>query len=152
MNRPALLPGVILIGLGVYFFLRELDLPQLAAYLSWPVILIIIGAAFLITSFSSQKQKMLVLPGSILTLLGIHFWGMHFSPEWPTHWSFFPGIVGLAFLLTFLRTRETSQLVPATILLAVFVLAYLFNDLSLILDWWPVALIIVGVFLLVRRN
>lgn len=152
MMRSARLPGFILIGLGAYFLLQELDIPLFEEYLSWPIILIVIGIAFLITSLSSKQQKMLILPGSILTLLGIYFWGMQTYPDWPNHWSFYPGMVGLSFLITYVRTRESSHLATAIILLGVFVVAYLIDDLSMILDWWPVALIIIGLYLILRRK
>lgn len=152
MKRSTKLPGVILIGLGAYFLLQELDIPLLEEYLSWPVILIVIGIAFLVTSLGSKQQKMLILPGSILTLLGIYFWGMQTYPSWPNHWSFYPGMVGLAFLITYLRTREGSHLVSAIILLGVFVVVYLLNDLSMFLNWWPIALILIGLYLILRRK
>src|SRR5690606_3585895 len=125
MNRSALLPGLILIGLGLYFFLKEMDILILQAYLNWQLILIIIGSAFIITSLSSPKQKMFMLPGAIMFLYGAYVWGLHPSLALPTRWSIYPGLVGLAFLFTFLRTKETGFLIPAGILLLFCTPAYL---------------------------
>lgn len=33
MKRPALLPGLILLGLGLYFFLRQFQIPILSDFL-----------------------------------------------------------------------------------------------------------------------
>lgn len=65
----------LLIGIGLFFLLRELRLPILTDFYSWPTLLILIGTAFLIYAFSSRDFKNL-FPGVILLGLGIHFHGL----------------------------------------------------------------------------
>jgi hypothetical protein len=151
LKRPALLPGLILLGLGVYFLLKQLNIVEQGHILSWPLILIIIGLSFMICSFSGW-DRMLILPGGILLALGVHFLGLHAWSFWPTHWSLFPGAVGIGFVLVYIRTKEVSFLIPAGVLLALPTVFYVFDGLHMLQEWWPVVLILVGVFLLFRRR
>lgn len=150
MKRPALLPGLILLGLGTYFLLKQLHILELGHILSWPSILIIIGLSFIICSFSGW-DRMLILPGGILLSLGVHFLGLHAWAGWPTHWSIYPGAVGIGFLLTYIRTQEPTFLIPAGVLLAMPTIFYVFGGLHMLQQWWPVVLILVGAYLLFKR-
>jgi hypothetical protein len=151
MNRPALLPGLILLGLGLYFFLQQFHIPFLSDILNWPVILIVIGLSFIICSFSGW-DKMMILPGGILLSIGIIFLGMDIWSALSIHWSMYPGAVGVGFLLAFIRTKETSFLVPACVLLAFPFVFYVLGGLDIIQQWWPIALVLVGIFLIFRRK
>lgn len=151
MKRPALLPGLILIGLGIYFLLKQLNVPEFGHILSWPLILIIIGLSFIICSYSGW-DRMMILPGGILLSLGIHFYGLQAWADWPNQWSLYPGAVGIGFLLAYIRTKEAPFLIPAGVLLALPTIFYVFDGGNMLHQWWPVALVLVGVYLLFRRR
>jgi len=151
MSRPALLPGLILLGLGLYFLLRQFNLPLFDQLMTWPMILIIIGSAFMICSYSGW-DKMLILPGGILLALGIHFLAMNSSAHWPVHWSMYPGAVGSGFLLAYIRTQDRSFLIPAGILLGIPIIVLGFGGFHVMATWWPIAVILIGVYLLLKRS
>jgi hypothetical protein len=85
-KRTELLPGLILLGIGLYFFLRQLDLPLVSEFLIWPLLLVIVGLAFIICSFAGW-DKQLSLPGGITLFLGLHFLFLHTISDWPSHWA-----------------------------------------------------------------
>lgn len=151
MKRPALLPGLILIGLGLYFLLQQFNVPLFQDWLSWPVIMMIIGAAFIVCALFGW-DKSFILPGGILLALGFHFYAGRVFSNWPDHWSMFPGSVGVGFLLAYINTRESSYLYPALILLGIPTFFYFLNGFSAIQTWWPVALIAVGVYILLKKK
>ena len=64
--------GVLLIGFGLFFVLQQYSIPILSRFDTWPTILIILGMAFLAQGYLN-KQPESILPGGILTGLGIHF-------------------------------------------------------------------------------
>ena len=55
-TRTALFPGIILIGIGLLFLLANLDLVPRIRVL-WPVILIIVGLAFIISGKRKPEEK-----------------------------------------------------------------------------------------------
>lgn len=151
MKRPALFPGLIVLGIGIYFLLYQLNIPAMERYLNWPLFLIIVGLAFVISSFSGW-DKMMILPGGIILGLGAHFYGLTAIYGWPTHWSMIIGGVGFGFLLTYARTFERAYLFPAGVLLAFPIIILGFRAEALLFDWWPIVLIIVGAYLILKRK
>lgn len=151
MNRETLFPGMVLLGLGVYFLLRQLEIPAIDNYLSWPVIVMVVGLAFIISSFFG-RDKGAVVPGGITFFIGVHFFALEHISEWPDHWSMYPGAVGMGFLLSFLRTLEIGYLVPSGILLAFPILLLGFQGEQWIQHWWPMALIVLGLFMVFGKG
>ncbi|WP_025027448.1 LiaI-LiaF-like domain-containing protein [Caldalkalibacillus mannanilyticus] len=151
MINQRLLPGFILIGLGAYFLLKQLQLPLFEELISWPLILIIVGLSFILASFMGW-EKILILPGGIVFSLGFHFFALYNFSFWSHHWSLFPGAVGVGFLITFLRTRIIHFMIPATILLALPAFHFLFGGMSFLFQWWPVIPILIGVYLIFGRR
>ncbi|WP_088050788.1 LiaI-LiaF-like domain-containing protein [Virgibacillus dakarensis] len=160
MKKQNSFAGYLLIGIGGYFLLRELKVPIITDFYSWTTLLIIIGLALLIHSYSSKDYQNLFV-GTIILGLGIHFHGMNHYAFWIDHWAVYPLIVGIAFIVRSLKTKK--GLLPGVILIGGSLLLIFsiqlpawFNWIYIIVDYleryWPIAIIIIGIFLLKRKK
>src|SRR5690625_6389342 len=75
MKKQNIFIAYILIGFGVYFLIKQLNLTLFENFYSWPSFLIIIGIAFLIHSYSFLEYSN-IFTGVFLLGLGIHFLGL----------------------------------------------------------------------------
>ncbi|WP_121639621.1 LiaI-LiaF-like domain-containing protein [Virgibacillus sp. Bac330] len=160
MKKQNTLTAYLLIGIGLFFLLKQLNIPILNNFYSWQTIIIIIGLVLLIHSYITKNYQNL-FSGTILLGLGIHFYGLTYYSFWIDHWAMYVLIVGVAFIVRFLQTKE--GLIPG-ILLTAFSLVMMFsvqlpswfNWIYTIVDvmerFWPVLLIIFGLFLLTKRK
>lgn len=159
MKRNSLV-AYLLIGIGLFFLLRELKIPILTDFYSWPTFLILIGAAFLIHSFSSKEFKHL-FPGVLLLGLGIHFHGINHYSFWIDHWGMITLIVAIAFLARALKTKKGY--LPGFILLIISIIALFVDNQPGWFGWfhqvagwmerfWPIILILFGVYILMKRK
>lgn len=145
-----------MIGFGIYFLIKQLHLSIFENFYSWPTFLIIIGIAFLIHSYSHGEHST-IFAGVFLLGLGIHFHGLHNYDFWFDHWSVYPLIVGIAFLVRYLKTR--NGLLPGIILVGISLFMifsiklpdeykFIYQIIDFIETFWPVALIVLGIYLL----
>ncbi|WP_407272639.1 LiaI-LiaF-like domain-containing protein [Radiobacillus sp. PE A8.2] len=152
--------GYLLVGIGIYFLLRQLQFPILTNFYSWPTLLIIIGLAFLLHSYIANDYKNL-FPGVIVLGLGIHFHGLNHYGFWVDHWGVYPFIIAIAFLLRFQKTK--NGLVPGLILLVISLFAIFSTNkpswfrwvdqvIGVLENFWPVVLIVLGAYLLFRKK
>ncbi|MFC4388332.1 LiaI-LiaF-like domain-containing protein [Gracilibacillus marinus] len=150
----------ILIGLGTFFLLKELKIPILTDFYSWPTLLILLGAAFFIHAYSAKEYKN-IFPAVILLGLGVHFHGIAHYSFWIDHWGVYTFIVGLAFFLRFLKTKQ--GIVPSIILIGISIFAifvdnqpswfvWIYDIMNWIERFWPLLLIGIGVYLLLRKK
>ncbi|WP_188453492.1 LiaI-LiaF-like domain-containing protein [Virgibacillus oceani] len=160
MKKQNSFAGYLLIGIGAYFLLRELKLPIITDFYSWPTLLIVIGLALLIHSYSSKDYQNL-FSGTIVLGLGIHFHGNEHYSFWIDHWAIYPLIVGIAFIVRYLKTK--TGLLAGTILIGVSLLLIFSIRLPAWFDWiyivinfiesfWPILLIGIGVYLLRKKK
>ncbi|TQS76120.1 hypothetical protein DX933_02745 [Ornithinibacillus gellani] len=160
MKRQHAFAGYVLVGLGAFFLLRQLKVPILTNFYSWPTLLIIIGLAFLIHSYRSKDYQHL-FTGTILLGLGLHFHGLEHYSFWINHWAMYPLIVGIAFLVRYTKTKH-GLLIGAGLTIFSLLMVYsvkfqetfqwipsLFQFLE---TYWPIALIIVGIYLLTKKK
>ena len=156
MKKQHALSAYVLIGLGIYFLIQQLNLTFFQQFYSWPTFLMIIGIAFLIYSYSAREYQH-IFTGVLLLALGIHFHGLENYSFWFDHWSAYALIVGIAFFIRFIKTR--SGLIPAAILIGISLLLIFSVTLPAWFNWiygvadfletfWPVALIAIGLYLL----
>ncbi|WP_350308630.1 LiaI-LiaF-like domain-containing protein [Gracilibacillus phocaeensis] len=154
------LMAYLLIGIGVFFLLRELHLPILTDFYSWPTLFILIGAAFLIYAFNSKEYKQ-IFPGVVLLGFGIHFHGLAHYPFWIDHWGMYTLIISLAFLIRAFKTKK--GVVPGLLLLALslFVMfvnqqpgwfSWVYQGMNWLERFWPVLLIAIGFYLLLKKK
>lgn len=149
--------GLLLILIGLFFQGVNSGWLSLDNQELWPFFIIAPGLLLIALAFTTSAKNT-ILPGVIVTGVGLFFlmrqWGLL---PWSMDllWPVFPGLVGLGFLLTYtMGTRDKGLLVPAFILLGICLifLAINFNLLShSIWRYWPVVLIIGGLFLILSR-
>ncbi len=146
----------ILIGIGVYFLIKQLELQIFSPFYSWPTFLIIIGIAFLIHSYSTNDYDH-IFTGALLLGLGIHFHGLENYDFWFDHWSAYALITGIAFIIRYVRTKK--GLIPGAVLIGIALLMifsvtlpewfkWIYGLVEFLESFWPVALIVFGVYLL----
>ena len=154
MKRQGIFPGVLLIGVGLIFLLQNYSIPYINTIFTWPSILLIIGLAFLFQAYIGKDYHS-IFTGVLLVGLGIHFHGLQLFSFWPNHWAMFTMIIGLAFLFRYSKTKKDG-FIPGIILLLISLIAFFYTgfiDLfgsfySYVDSFWPIALIIAGVYLL----
>lgn len=148
--------GVLLVGFGIFFLLNELHMSIAAKVYTWPVLLILIGAALLTESALSQDHSNL-LASYILITLGIHFYVSKQIPFWPTNISMVVFMVAISFLLSARKVK--SGFFQGGTLLIIAILMMFSDRLKLFLPkvedgvnylttFWPILLLLVGLYLL----
>jgi len=141
--------GIILILLGAFFLCVQLGLVNWDNF--WPIILIVGGLLFYLGFLVNRRNFGLLMPGTILLVIGVLFFYTnqgywHRMDElWPT----FVLAPGLGFILMYIFGPKGNALwIPATVLIVLACLFY--GRLWGIFRYWPVILIAVGLYLLVR--
>jgi len=156
MKRHPIFPGFILLGFGAYFFLERSNIYILEGFYSWPTLLFIIGIAFTLQAYIGKEYES-ILPGVIFLGLGIHFHVVHKIDFWPDHIGAFILIISLGFFLKHQKTK-TGLLYGLLFLILAFLqlfydqianwLGLLENSMSVLLNAWPILLMIIGGYLL----
>ncbi|HLR80510.1 MAG TPA: DUF5668 domain-containing protein [Bacillota bacterium] len=151
--------GYLLIGIGVFFLFKHLKIPIVTDFYSWPTLLIIIGIVLFIHSFSTKRYNNL-FAGTILLGLGIHFHGLKHYSFWIDHWAIYLLIVGIAFIIQSMKTKRglSTGLMLSGLSIFMIYSMQLPNELRWLDDlvgyietYWPVALIIIGIFLIRKK-
>jgi hypothetical protein len=152
-KQGSIISGSILILVGL-FFLAAQFFPNLATFINfeilWPFLVVGLGLIFLVGGLINSPP--LFVPGSIVTGVGLILLYQNLTDNWH-HWQLWllvTGFVGVGIMLTSIREGKgiSGSMPAAGILIAislVLVLAFTFADL------WPVALIIIGLFLFIRN-
>lgn len=82
-----LVAGVILIGLGVFFLLFNLDLVEIdPPWQWWPLLLVAIGAGRLLTADDHDERRggtWLILLGGWLLINSLGLFGLSWHDSWP---------------------------------------------------------------------
>lgn len=152
--------SILLIGLGFYFLLKQIYIPVLSNFYSWPTILMIIGIAFLVNAYAGGVKQN-VFPGAVLLGFGIHFHGVQHYAFWMDHWGVYLFILGIAFLLKYQMTRKGLWVGLILVVLSIFALfssvkpqwfIWMERSFHFIEHFWPVVLIIIGFYLLFKRS
>lgn len=143
IQRNQLVPGLILIVLGVLFLLRD------QINLSGGIVLLALGAIFLIGYFTSCGYGLLI-PGCILAGLGL---GEMLNSS---SLGLGLGFIAIFGIDTLVRGRMSHwwPLIPGVIITAD---AALSNDnpafaaiRNVVADWWPLLLVLLGVLILLQ--
>ncbi|MCM3769940.1 MULTISPECIES: LiaF transmembrane domain-containing protein [Priestia] len=156
MKKQSMFFGVLLVGFGIFFLLNELHMSIAAKVYTWPVLLILIGAALLTESALSQDHSNL-LASYILITLGIHFYVSEQISFWPTNISMVVFMVAISFLLS--ARKAKSGFFQGGTLLIIAILMMFSDRLKLFLPkvedgvnylttFWPILLLLVGLYLL----
>jgi hypothetical protein len=157
--------GVVLVVLGLFALLVQFT--GFDASGSWPLFVVIPGVTLLLIGFLSLGTGALI-PGAILTVIGLILAYMNATQDWPA-WAFAwplvaPGGVGVGIFLQGLRTRDAHLLRQGRVLMFVSVIIFMigfviFGTIFKISEtdygWFgkaalPALLIVIGVVLLAR--
>lgn len=157
MKRENLVGGLILILLGLVFLVYQL-FPDLFGGFSWPWILAGIGAILAISSLVGRIGGLMIPATILLGLAGIFIYQERTGDwdSWAYIWALIPGFVGLGMFIGGLYDRELGQarggsLVLMFISLILFAVFGGFFGLEVsILRYWPVLLILFGVYVLIK--
>lgn len=157
----AIIGGIILLALGVWFLLQALglDLPGLGQL--WPIFPTLGGLAFIATYILGEDEEAgLLVPGVAGLLIGIFFFFITLGPlgweDLAVWWPIFPLLGGVAFTITWLADRgETGLLVPGLGGILVGLVGFLAAtgglEMALLARWWPLLIILVGILILVQN-
>lgn len=161
-NRSSIIGGIILIFVGGLFLLVQL-FPGLASQinpeLNWPLIIVAVGAAFLLAAVLGAAP--LAVPGAIISGIGSLLYYQNLSGNWESWayaWTLIPGFVGLGLILMGVLDRENRGAVRAGLMLLVIslvlfiVFAGLLSSLGFVGNLWPLLLILAGLWILFRNR
>ena len=168
-RRPAIIPALFLILFGAWLLAQNMGVPLPNWDRGWPALPLFFGVAFLLQFFlGGRRESGLVFVGVAAALVGAFFFAFTLGPyQWNDmgrYWPVFVLIGSAAFFAQWLaQPRERGLLVPAFLALAVGGVAMPMTLQTvnpalteLVVKFWPVALVLVGVGLLVsalpRRN
>lgn len=156
-----LVAGVLLILLGAWFLAVQL-VPELAVWFNiaftWPLIVIAAGVFLLILGFLTHAPGM-AIPACIVGGIGGILYYQNLSGDWDSWsyiWSLIPGFVGIGILLSGLlgggrnAIREGLRLIVISMILFVVFGAF-FGALGVVGQYWPVLLILLGIYVLLKN-
>lgn len=160
-RRGSLAIGLILILLGGWFFLGEL-VPGLQSWidvqLSWPMMVIGTGALFLIAAMLTGIPGLAVPAAIIGGIGGLLYWQNQTGnwESWAYAWTLIPGFVGVGIIVSGLLGKQPGKalreglnvIVVSLILFALF--GSFLGGRNIFGPYWPVLLILLGLWLLVR--
>lgn len=149
-----------MLGFGIYFLLQQYNLISLANFFTWPTLFIICGLGFLAKGYIGKVYDF-ILPGVILTGLGIHYHVAANLDAWPNDAGILLLLISLGILLKYVKTgTEFLQgiLFLSLSLLLLFVENFIYllnineNTVNLISYAWPFIFVIFGVYYLIRAR
>ncbi len=149
--------GTVLILLGIFFLVTRF-VPGILSTFSWPLIIIGVGALFLVLALLTWTPG-LAVPACIIGGIGGLLYWQNLSGAWWTWsyvWALIPGFVGVGVVVNeLLEGRPLKALVeggwPILISLFLFFLfGSFFGGLPMWGPWWAVVLIAIGVLVILR--
>ncbi len=143
------LPGIILIVLGVLFLIANFSDVHLDSL--WPIFVLGPGVAFIVLFFRNRKDYGVLMPGTILTVIGILFFICTLTgwDQMQHLWPLFIMAPGLGFIMMYLFGKhERGFLIPAGILTGLGLIFLVDANESDYL--WPIVLILIGLLFLLR--
>ena len=153
--------GILLIFIGGLLILNNfLSFHFLSIRYLWPLFLLVPGLSFEIEYFTSKKNSGLLVPGGILTVLGLNFlFETYTSFQFATYtWPIYPLAVAIALFQFYLFThRPKGLLIPIFILTGVSLFSYasVLLENSAWFSWnllFPILLVVLGVCILLNNS
>ena len=158
-RRTSIFGGALLILVGAVLFVAQVMpeiMPDFFGIFSWPWIVVGIGL-FLFALGAALGEPGLAVPATIVGGIGGILAYQYYSNDWTSWsyiWALIPGFVGLGIILMKALGGEGSVKEGVTLLLISFILLAVFGSffgaLGMAGQYWPVLLILLGLFLLGR--
>jgi hypothetical protein len=150
-SRP-IVPGLILIVLGVIFLLGNFGAFDIEWEVLWTWVLILLGVIFWLGFIFDRSKDGLIMPGTILLTIGIVF-NISMRYDWvgvENLWPFFVLAPAFGFYAMYLfGKRDRGILVPAVILTIIGTI-FLMGSIPVLKYVWPLLLIAVGVLIITK--
>ena len=160
-RRLNLVGGAILVLLGGWFLAAQF-VPGMDAWLNieftWPLIIIGVGLFLFVFGLLVGEPGMAV-PASIVTGIGALLYYQNATGNWASWsyaWTLIPGFVGIGAIIAGLlgdnRKKSIQDGINLLVISAILFLIFgsFLGGLDLLGDYWPVLLILLGVWLLIR--
>jgi hypothetical protein len=156
-KQSSIFVGLILILAGILFLLFQIFpgmVPHLDLAVQWPLVVLGIGGLLLLGALLFNPP--LAIPGSIVSGIGLILTYQNATDNWESWayaWTLIPGFVGIGIMLMGLLDREKRKQVRDgfRLLLVSLGLFVVFGGfLGAFGQFWPVLLILGGIFLLIR--
>lgn len=162
MDKRNVYLGTVLILVGCLLFSNQFfNFNFFSMEYFWPVFVLIPGLVFEAGFFMSGRNPGLLVPGGILTTIGMLFFFETFTNwrfaeyTWPVY--ILSVAIGLAQLYVF-GIREKGLLIPVVILTLVAVVSFVMMVFGGILSWLnysmvlPAVMILIGLYILVGKG
>jgi hypothetical protein len=156
MKKQRIFPGIILLGFGIYFFWQQANITFFAEFMTWPTLIMIVGIAFLSQGYGGKDYDA-ILPGVILTGFGFHFHVVNRFSIWPDLVAALVLFIALGSILRYQKTGNGLFQGILFLALAGLMIFYnkivgwfglLTNQVDSVFQYWPILMIIIGVYLL----
>ena len=160
-DRSNLAAGLILILLGAWFLASRM-IPALQIWriehFTWPLFVIATGAAMLVLGLLTGSPGMAVPAFVVAGIGGLLYWQNSTGDweSWTYAWALIPGFAGLGTIMQGLLGRHTGRRVMSglrSVLISAilfFIFGSFFGGLDLFGPYWPILVIGVGIYMLVR--
>ncbi|MBN1286520.1 MAG: hypothetical protein JXB47_14065 [Anaerolineae bacterium] len=144
--------GVILIGLGVLFLLGTLGL---SVWGLWPFFIILPGALMLVPALTGDgKSAGLAVPGAVVTGTGLILLYQSITGNWGSWlyiWTLYPAFFGFGMWVTGRNSGDAqAQRAGKTAMFVGIAGFVLFGLCAGGFGWWPLVIIGIGVWMLLR--
>ena len=152
--------GITLIGFGIYYYLQFAEAKTLEFLHTWPMLFVIVGIGFLTQAYKGKSHD-LILPGMVITGFGLHFLLANQFSIWPNELGVLILAIALGLLLQAMKKGNSKLLGIIVLLLAIFFIFYekftfvetTFEKMSsLLTNFWPILLVLVGIWALYRKK
>ena len=159
-QRSRMAIGLLLVALGAAFLALQI-LPGLGDWfkvtLSWPLIIIGVGGLLLVVGLLSSAPETAIGACVVAGIGGILYYQNQTGNwvSWAYAWTLIPGFVGVGILLSGIlegKFRSAWSSAGSLLLISLFmflIFGSLFGDLPFG-DYWPILIILFGVWLFVR--
>lgn len=159
-NRSRVVLGLLLVLLGIFLVAQQVYLPLkqiMQLDFTWPWIIIGVGGLLFLLGLLVRAPEMSV-PACVVAGIGAILYYQNSTGDWGSWayiWALIPGFVGVGILLARLlggnagsyKEGLDSILISAVLFL---IFASFFGGLSLLGPYWPLLLIILGVYIMLR--
>ncbi len=158
MNKGRVSTAILLIGVGIWYLAIAVSpLVKAIAYgpTTWPLQIIGLGILFYLAGIFALKPAMFI-PGTIIAGIGGLLYYQNLTGDWDSWayaWALIPGFVGVGLILFGVFKRKTGAMIGGlwnicTSLVLFSIFGSVFGKIAYVDKIWPVALVILGLFLL----
>jgi len=166
INVGSLIGGLVLIALGLLALAGQLFREFNFWGTIWPFFIVAIGTLFFLGMFAGGKSEAgLAIPGSILTAIGLMLFLQNlfsYWESWAYSWTVIPMSVGLGIFIMGRYTENPAQRASGLQLLKIGAILFIvfgaffemliFNSFAFSKYLFPVALILLGIYLILGRS